>query len=77
MNPLSLVTHKTITMTTSSAKEQLQGMLTVSFLSEQFTMSAAAVPANELETLFGSMKNIDSVEVSRGDVDKVRSECEL
>ena len=69
VNPLNPVMHKTITMKTSSAREKLEGTLTVSFLSEEFTMSASAISANELATLFSSMKNLDTVEVSRDDVD--------
>ena len=55
-------------MKTGAAKGELEGELVVSFLSEEIKLSAAAVEANELQTLLGSMRNIDSVDVSRGEV---------
>jgi hypothetical protein len=63
IDPLSPPAFKTITMTTGAAKGELEGNLVVSFLSEEITLSAAAVEANELRTLLGSMKNIDTVDV--------------
>mmetsp|Transcript_18280 Transcript_18280/g.33979 ORF Transcript_18280/g.33979 Transcript_18280/m.33979 type:complete len:1162 (+) Transcript_18280:164-3649(+) len=70
VDPLSPPAFKTITMKTGAAKGELEGELVVSFLSEEIKLSAAAVEANELQTLLGSMRNIDSVDVSRGEVDQ-------
>ncbi|GMH53759.1 hypothetical protein TrLO_g5373 [Triparma laevis f. longispina] len=70
VDPLSPPAFKTITMKTGAAKGELEGDLLISFLSEEIKLSAAAVEPNELQTKLSSMKNIDTVDVSRGEVDK-------